>query len=520
MGADKLLLCAALSLQEGCGEVICGLWAIFLQKVGGCDKLWGMLKGRAVVAVFLLGVLNFSLSAQSEQIFIPLLKEEAPLEVQSVDFNTDGFDDQIILVRNAKTARINIIVGLYDSKTNTYSRAAIIATSFSSAAAMTLSVKDVVGNRTQTLVCEGVNEEGDFVLRLYNYGKKGLRLIGDFVADTLITLNEVVRNSGYEEHTALGEPFTVTLTNSLSKTQNEEALWVWSYDKEGFVQKSTRRVAVAKSTEAPPSSEKSQTFTDFINGLWKKVDSAANSRFIYFDSVNKEAILVSMATDAAGDTQTAYTWEELGRSKNGTYLTCANAIIPSIKRRFDITLNGANTITIHTTESSSFAVSAYNSWDAPYSRVTSATQSLEEGGEEVDAKRHKAFEAVLTKSHWLSEDGAEYTFLDNAYTVTNGARKNSGAFVMDSVGDFCVIQFREAGGDAVYALGFDTTKVTSGKAIKTVQNEDTVYLTPVTLGPLNVAPVDGPTITLQKKAEVTDDERVKMQRMRIMRLVM
>ncbi|MBR7064732.1 MAG: hypothetical protein IKI31_06280, partial [Treponema sp.] len=89
--------------------------------------------------------------------FVQLHSSETLLSVQSFDFNSDSYVDQVVAVRKANIPHITLIVGLYDPDSNTYARLEEIATNISREKTFTYAGIDVTGNHQNELVYQGVN---------------------------------------------------------------------------------------------------------------------------------------------------------------------------------------------------------------------------------------------------------------------------------------------------------------------------------------------------------------------------
>lgn len=432
--------------------------------------------------------------------FIPLLKTETLLSTLTCDVNSDTLDDQIIVVKNSASPFINLVVGLYDGASNTYQRASVITTSVSKQATFTFSVLDLIGNHTFCIFWQGITDDGTFAFRAYTY-KKSLKNIADITADLSIDLDTPPRSIEYEEG-SLGSPAVIT-ARSKARDGVQKITYEYSFDKEAFTE--TSRVVEKKQEEVKA---RTSTFTDFIAGLW--VSTGLNPHQIFFDCDNKEVILIT------GDTQGVYNWEELGRAKNGTYLSCGNAIIQSMKMRFDITIVSLNEVSVRVHENVGMVSSIGNSWDGNYKKLPVTDPQKEE-------PKHIQFQKRLTLSKWTDDRGNEYSFSKNDFHIKRDKAEATGLFIMDTVGGFPCVQFKSSAGVSTllgsYAMQFETMKIT-GTEGRSVVNEDIIYFIPVRLGALECTPSEGMTVILHKKEEISAEDRARLQKTRILRLTL
>ena len=135
--------------------------------------------------------------------FIELANDETLLNVVTMDIDDDGYDDQINIVKTSRSPFLALIVGLYNPSTSSYVRAAWIATTVSQIRTFACTALDVIGNHKNSLVYQGITDEGHSVLCIFNGSrtKKGdfvLTKIGDFESDGTVFIQQTERNEAYE----------------------------------------------------------------------------------------------------------------------------------------------------------------------------------------------------------------------------------------------------------------------------------------------------------------------------------
>lgn len=429
--------------------------------------------------------------------YIPLLKTETLLSTITVDLNGDGNDDQIIAVKSTSAPYIALVTGIYDSVTNTYHRESIITTTITNSRTFSYATGDLIGNHSTCIIWQGIDSNGRFVLCAYN---NKLHKIADIAADVNITLTNTTRGIVYDNG-ALGDPIQIVAMNKVTKVT-----YTYTRDKEEYIKLSEEKLSNGDARVA----NKPTDFTSLISGLWTK-ESSLESHQIFFDCDNREVILIT------SDSQGVYTWEELGVTASGAYLTANNSIIASITRRFDITIKSVNELVIHVHENIGMAMSVTEAWDGTYQKQNITITEREEP--------HLEFQKLLGLSKWLDDNGNEYVFRDNAYTSEKSIITGSGVFTLATVGELPCIEFKLNEGHSRllgnYALQFESTKVSGTQSgTRNILNKDIIYFIPVILGALECTPSTGSTIILHKKEEISDSDRQKLQKTRLLRFTM
>ena len=127
--------------------------------------------------------------------FIELANDETLLNVVTMDIDGDGYDDQINIVKTSKSPFLALIVGLYNPESSSYVRATWIATSVSQSRTFACTSLDVIGNHKNSLVYQGITDEGHSVLCIFNgsRNRKGefiLSKIGDFESDGTVFIQQ------------------------------------------------------------------------------------------------------------------------------------------------------------------------------------------------------------------------------------------------------------------------------------------------------------------------------------------
>lgn len=447
--------------------------------------------------------------------FIPLLSTETLISSISMDFDGDTLDDQIIAVRKAGSEFLVLIVGLYNSDSNSYERCAEISTEITKDRTFFFTGIDVTGSHKNALVYQGIKNNGDYVMKIFHCVKRKknveINIIGDFITDGTIFIQQTDRSDAYENSQAWGVPFPVWVYSSDKNNEKStdssvvsqiQTQYRWNYEEQKYVQ--TKQLVITGSKVAAKELEKIQngnlsTFTNFLNGLWYKKNSTGTPSYIYFNYEEKEIIFLS------GDTEGVYIWEDSNLRRSGIYITSINAIISSMKRRFDIMVTNMDEVYIHVNDNLGMHIKEVNLWDGTYKKMSFKNTFGDEKKELVSDSYAAEFEK---KGNWIDDEGNIFSFKNNVYEIT-GLKNEKGLYVFDTVGSYPIVQFylKNATEEKIssYAMKFQIDKVVipskkRGKPdlTKEVENKNIIDFYPVWLSADNCYAVDGNSFRLRR----------------------
>ena len=449
--------------------------------------------------------------------FIPLRPTETLMETLTLDFDGDNLDDQVIAVHKAGSPYLFLIVGLYNPDTNAYDRVAEISTEISKVKTFSYNSLDVIGDHRNALVYQGMKNNGDSVMRIYlcrkRRGSVELQNIGDFSSDGTIFILQTERSEAYELSQAKGASYSVWVYSSDKSDANDttgvnqvQTEYKWDADSQTYRQ--ARQLHVKGSRIAAKELARIQngtveTFAQFLNGLWYKTTTTGSvPLYIYFDYDSKEVIFLS------DDTEGVYSWEDSSLRRSGIYLTVVNTVIPSMKRRFDIMLSGMKEVNIHVHDNVGMIIKESTQWDGAYKKMSFQSTF----GEAKKEKKCRAYAKILMEenSRWKDDDERLFSFGEGVVHVVNGESETNAVFVLDDVGEFPIVQFREFTEQPLlqttYVMQFRTYEVEvpaknrrSKPTKRTETDTSTVILTPVRFSPSTCYPTDGRTIILHRQ---------------------
>lgn len=457
----------------------------------------------------------------SNTTFVPLLSSETLISTLNVDFDGDTRDDQIVAVYKAGSEFLFLIVGLYNPDTNAYDRIAEIKTEITKTRTFSFSTLDMVGEHKMALLYQGIKNNGDSVMKIYHCNRKlrtvELVLIGDFTSDGTIFIHQTERSEAYELSQANGASYVVWVYSSDKSdkaSQSQEVMsqiqseYIWNKDEYKYVK--NRELKITGSRIAAKELERIQknveTFSSYLDGLWYRANNTGTTPlYIYFNSDDKEVIFLS------DDTEGVYTWEASNLRRSGIYLTTSNAIIPSMKRRFDIMLTGVNEVYVNVHDDVRMIIKETNQWSGTYKKMSFNT-SFENKN---NLNPIDEYSKILVSSVWDTGDGT-FSFKDNEYFYTSELFTESGLYITDFASNFPVIQFKSYSESSVlnsaYVMHFDEVKIqekpkkrNQKPVVKTVVNKDIIHFSPVTLSPVTCYASEGRILTLSKKTNIDNN---------------
>ena len=242
---------------------------------------------------------------------IPLHSNETLLSIVSMDFDGDGYDDQVNAVKTMDSPFISLIIGLYNPKTSAYERKAELSTEIKQTQTFSYTGMDLNGEHRTSLVYQGFAENGDSIIKAYfisNWNNNfSLRKIVDLRGDGTIFIQQVDRYDAYERSKANGASFPIWVYTSDTENENStdqlQIQYEWSQEEYKYVK--TKIIRVAGNRIAAKELAKIQdgtvgTFANFLEGLWYMTESDGTGiRYLFFNYGAKEIIFFKDDTAAA-----------------------------------------------------------------------------------------------------------------------------------------------------------------------------------------------------------------------------
>ena len=225
---------------------------------------------------------------------VPLNSDETLLGTLSIDFDGDGYDDQINTIKKMTSPYIQILVGLYNPYKGQYERSAIIDTEIIQTRTFSYTCMDFVGNHKNILMYSGFLENNDSVMKFFLPEKRDtalvLNVVGDFRSDGTIFVQQMERHESYESQKANGVSFPVWVyrsdssagSNSLDQIQTR---YTWDVASGKYVKDVETRVQESKTNSTELNKILDGTLASFQNhleGLWYFTNSN-DAQFMFFN---------------------------------------------------------------------------------------------------------------------------------------------------------------------------------------------------------------------------------------------
>ena len=458
-----------------------------------------------------------SSEAEKYETFVPLATGETLISTLTIDFNNDGYDDEIIVVRVNTAQNLYIVPGIYDPESGNYTRLSPIPTTFTRTRTFSYTGMDILGNHTTALIYQGVDDSGNYIMQVFTCkDEKGtceVSRIANFETDGTVFIAQSDRGEDYELSLSNAAPFGIWVYQSEKDEIPEgeekpktipnqiQSYYTWRpesqhYELENEIKVTAGRLAATELSKIQDGTE--ETFASFLNGLWYKISNTdGNIRYLFFDYANHEII------QFYADIQEIYEWENSKLMHNGIYISTVNADIMNLHRRFNISLTAIDEIKLTLRDDVNLIIKENTMWDGNYKKMSSQTP-FETA--KINNIEH-CVQELQKGPGWTSADTlVNITFSDSIYILQTNSFTETGVFTGSIIGDYNVIQFRSDSSDPFmgdsYAVEFGTKTVTETIKKKTVEkvvtDYDTILFTPVKITPTDCFTTDGRSFTFTR----------------------
>ncbi|MFA6936722.1 MAG: pallilysin-related adhesin [Treponema sp.] len=448
---------------------------------------------------------------------IKLNQDETLISIVSMDFDGDGFEDQVNAIKTNTSPYISLLIGLYNPKNSLYERMGVIATKIIQTKTFAYTGMDITGEHKISLVYQGYAENGNSILQAYFISKQGGRIrlnqIANFEGDGTIFIQQLDRYDEYDKTNTPGQSFPIwvyTSDTAQSDAVNTDQLQIkydWNSEAKKYIKVLQVRVPgnkIAEKELARIQDGTEKTFANFLEGLWYKTDNeGADIRYLSYNYDSREIIFLD------SDTEEVYSWENTNLRRNGAYLSATNQEIQNLQRRINISLRSIDTINIKIQDDVRMLINEGNLWDGEYKKLnTNASFSNQKTKQNLS----EDYKTELEKGPiWKTSDGSIITFGYGSYTATGSSISETGKFVFENADGKQFIQFRSDKEDSLfsgmYCVSYskqksDSTLQPKGKsknAAEAIQyNKNSIILVPYKLTPEGSYPLEGHTIILTR----------------------
>lgn len=434
--------------------------------------------------------------------FIELGGEEKLVSTVNSDFNGDGYEDQIIAVKRSFSPYIILVIALYNQNTQVYERNGEIGTDITQARTFSCTSTDITGEHKNALVYQGYLDSGNSVLKAYIIGTKkngalSVMEIANFEADGTIFIQQIDRFESYERANAKGKSYPIWVYSSDEKGSGDQIQRLYDWNSSSGRYTIVKEIRVPMSRLEEKELERLQngnvdTFGAFLTGMWYKTTATGDEMYyLFFDYEKKEIIFLSE------DTESIYSWVNSSLRRNGIYISTVNIDIGSLERKFDISLQSSDSISVRLQDDVRMPISENTHWDGQYKKM----KFLQELKKQTKKKETDYIKTLEGNPLWYTQDGRSVVFSEGKYTVIGSDGKDSGAYALVLSDDKNVLQFRPASEDATLSGMYRLSLVDSATF-----GEKDVKFSPVALNLDGISATDGKDVLLAFGKNDEEDE--------------
>ena len=380
---------------------------------------------------------------------VPLNPDETLIDVISADFTGDGFEDQVNVVRRANLSNLNLVVGIYDARTETYERKIEITTPVEQVKTFSCYGIDLTGRNRMALVYQGFDVNGNSVLRAYFIRPDGKDAAGMLqpVADLKSNGAIYLQQEREEDYTGTGNPpYDIMLYSSdVSHPESSDqiqSLWSWNAGAGKYVLGRQTRIkgSSIKSEELAKIQDGTvKTFADYLGGLWYKTEANGSGiRSVFFDYESGQIIFL------LGDEEEVYNWQNSTLHYRGMYISTTNFEIETLKRSVNVSLVDLEQISLLVHDDVSMVIKEESSWNGDYKKMKFSDFYSENSAASV--LKSSYIENLELGPRWRLSDGRTVSFSDGVYSSSGGEKTCSGNYIALQIGEDNFIQFRKASG--------------------------------------------------------------------------
>ena len=381
--------------------------------------------------------------------FIPLQASESLLQTLSVDFDGDGYEDQINAVRRGADPEIILLVGFYNAQRAVYERVEEVGTGITQARTFTYTCLDITGSHRNALVFQGFLPSGEAVMRIFHGVRQrnnfSLTTIGDFRSDGTIFIERVDRYDSYETLGGAGTSYPVWVYSSDMQTAGVaddrastldqlQTMYDWDSSRGRYMRVRQNRVPgqrLAQSEIQRIQDGTVETFAGFLDGLWYR----QGEFYVFFDYANREVVFLS------GGNQEIYSWESSTLRRNGIYLSTVNTSISNLSRMVDVSLSGIEEINVRIRDDVRMIISENTSWDGVYTKMSRKNESTLTR-KKTQNPASDILAALMAQKEWTTDSGALIQFSQNNYELSAPWGSDEGRYALMVVLGRAIIEFR------------------------------------------------------------------------------
>ncbi len=424
---------------------------------------------------------------------ISLQVDEILINAISFDFNSDGYEDQVIAVKKANNPYIVIVTGLYNLNRMTYERFFQYQTKISQSKTFSLSTMDLTGSQKSNLIYTGFTDQNESVLEAFTLvpispGYELRQIVSLYSEGTILIQQPQAKGSlFYEQAESLTYPimvYSTEITTDKDTFDQLQTIYEWSDVSQSYIKGSETRVPGKKieATELAKIQDGTiESFAGFLNGLWALSNQKnLTTQYLFFNYPAKEIIF------SQENTQEVYSWINSTLRRNGIYLSTVNTSISNLTRYFDISLVSLDEVKIKINDDVGMVINSDTLWDGTYKKVFE--KNMQTTGTE--SKGKELLEELEKTEFWTVMETDTITFSKGNYSFASGSAVETGMYSQKVVNSQVLVQMRSDSETSLFG-GFYS-----------IEKKDAVlYLQPVKMTADGVISSSGTKIELKSRTE-------------------
>ncbi len=407
---------------------------------------------------------------------IPMQGDETLINIVSADFNGDGYEDQMNAIKTTTSPYLQLLLGLYNPKNETYERSALIATKVSQVKTFSYYGIDLTGRNKIALVYQGFTQTGTSVLQAMHFevdekdGTVNYYKIADIESDGAIYLQQKESPSAYSVSPGYSIMVYSTDREDAGGSDQIQTQWDWSNSEKHFVISKRNKIKgsyIAARELAKIQDGTVKTFADHLSGLWYKTDSKAKDlRYVLFDYDSRQIVFLM------DDEEEVYNWENSSLHYRGIYISTTNFEIVNLQRKVNISLTDLDRINIIVNDDVSMAIKEESLWNGEYKKMKFSDFYSDSTTAPVEISSY--VENLEKGPFWTTSDGKQIYFAAGKYTATSGEEEYTGFYIPLMLNNEIFLQMRSSSKeslfDGTYQIGYspsieDETKMDEDRII-------------------------------------------------------
>lgn len=366
---------------------------------------------------------------------VPVERFESLIQVVNCNLDLDLNEEQILVLGKKEQSDVPLRIAVvdYDAVRGAYLRSWEGSCGATNPHLFEVSLKDLVGDHNQEIVCRGINGRGEQVLNVFrkSASPSGVGLyfteICQIATDGGIEIQEIERSESYRQGVKNGPSFPIYAYSRDRDSPNVldriRYTYQWQYQQNRYVLTGEEKLPGAvvqeqqlKELFGDPSV---QAFERYLAGPWYLAGSKGGDEIILFSPEQRQITIYS------GQVEEIYIWQTSTRSlPNWLYIHATNEAIASIRKWITVEAAALNAIEV--------SIRGSEQWDRTSGRYLKLTDELQEQLLKRNQTEVKPA-AIILKGAYRDDQGAEIVFDPPRFTWTEGKRRFSGGFAVISL---------------------------------------------------------------------------------------